>query len=259
MSKVLTVAAVQGALVHQQYEKELPCPECAEARHELALMHQRPASWGYYRAEEGIRVLDIADDPDVSDAEREWLRSFRVQTPSMLSDTEVLAFVVQSQDVEQEIVVPHERLASLAVLASSPQPVQCPCGCDCGPKAAVVAPNLQGDVIMYCSPLCHQIQTNPGALSTATTIFGIRPKSTVWDGDSAFTKRGQEADAAATRDWAAELVSLDEAHAEWTDKAKKELFGLYTKSEGGLTLKMIADLVQVSESTISNWFRPFRP
>ena len=245
----------QGALVQQQPgERRPPCQSCAGARHILELMYQAPTRWGRYVRDEGIRIVDIEDDPTVPDDERKWLAFFRNQVPSMLGPSEVIIFVTKRKDEEQEIVVPHERLAALTILASSPGPVLCFCGLECQPGSAVVAPDRQGRLAVYCSPLCHQVQTNPSALSVTTTIFGARPKSD-WDGDQEFAAEDQEADA---EDWMAELVALVASTGEWDEAAKETLYTLYKDSQGAVTLKMISKEVEVSESTVSLWFKPFR-
>ncbi len=248
----------QGALVHGQREKRSLCPSCVDARHELALMYQRPAGWGHYQQAEGVRVIDIGDDPSIPDAEKAWLETFRKQVPSMLGPSEVLIFVTKRRGEEQEIVVPHERLAALAILASSPSPIQCHCEQDCGSKATVVAPDRQGEMGLYCSPLCHMVHTNPGALAVTTTIFGARPKSEVWSGDTKFTRLGQDANATVARDWQAEMAKLVDQDYGWTESTRRQLFDLYAAADGELTLQKIADATGVSKSTVSAWFKPFR-
>lgn len=265
----ISLGKVQGPgteIAKQPGEQQPPCEPCVEARHQLAVMHQTP-TWGRYHRDEGICVLDIEDDPGFSTEEKHWLAAFREQTPSMLGPTEVIAFVARRHGEESEVIVPHERLAALAIIASSPGPVRCCCGQVCGPRAAVVACDRDEKLAVYCSPLCHRIQTNPDALVVHMALFGARPKSDIWNGDPDFTAEGQKADEKKSEkadekrkpiNWNQALAALHAEYEEFDAQGKQELFKLYTKSKGELTLKVIGDMIGVDNSTISRWFEPFR-
>jgi hypothetical protein len=248
-------AETQGALAHEQGEDSLLSPNCVEARQALILMHQRPMAWGDYQTCEGVQVVDIEDDPSVLDEEKAWLRNFREQVPSLLGPSEVLMFVTEYQGEEREVFVPHERLAAMAILAAHPGTLACGCGQSCGPRAAIVAPDQDGKMAVYCNPLCHAIQTSPESLAVNISIFGSR-RRVVRTVDPTLPPQETSADPFAAMQALAARVNK-ECGGEWDDADRQKLHELYLEADGGLTLRSIAGFVGASKSTIGNWFKQF--
>lgn len=272
-----------GEVVHKQLDNVALCPNCVASRHELSLMYQHPVGWGNYQSETGIYVVDVTDDAGISLAEMLWLATFRKRVPSILDDDKVLAFTTMHRGEEHEIIVPHERLAALCVLACHPRPLHCACGLECSVESACAGFKTDTTLAIFCSPICRCMQSNPQLFSTRTTIFGPRAVSQGWDGDPVFTEATQQgidipgnvdhqrsqyrgwevtdkdvADEEVTSEWVDQIQRLDDRYEDWTDEAKHELLALYEEADGEITLQMIANEIEMSASTVSKWFRAIK-